>query len=370
MRPFRYQLGAIALAASLLGGATAPQALAAGHEAGEADSGKANITVISGRTPHDRLFDIEFVGSRGWVVGQFGVILRSDDGGTTWAELAGIEDQDLLGLDFVDEKRGVAVGTMGGAYYTEDGGDTWERAKLEYTGRLFNADIKKNGFGIAVGEFGAILRTDDLGHSWKTITPAYDQVMNQMEEPHLYDVFIDSNDRFMVFGEFNTILRSPDRGNTWEVLRKGNSIATEASDTETMGNESLFSTRFIDDQRGWACGQSGLIITTSDGGDTWTDQISNSESLIMDVWMSSEGEGAAIGMRTLLRTSDYGATWQNRPGPFISERWYQALAMGESVMHIEGEKDNSGEKMTPSMTTVSNPVYAVGVGGLIIRIND
>ncbi len=365
MRPFRYRLGAIALAASLLAGAPAPLALAA-----ETGAEQAKVTIISHRTPHDRLFDVEFVGSRGWAVGQFGLIMRSDDGGTTWSELGGIEGEDLLAVDFVDDKRGVAMGTMGAAFYTEDGGNSWQRAKMDYSGRTFNADITESGFGIAVGEFGAILRTDDLGHSWKSISPAYDQVLNQMEEPHLYDLFIDSKDTLMVFGEFNTILRSRDRGATWEVLRKGDSQATEASEGDFIGAESLFSTAFIDDRRGWAGGQSGIMLTTQDGGDTWTSQDTGTGSLIMDVWMSGEGEGVAIGMRTLLRTNDFGTTWRMLPGPLISDRWYQALAKGEAVLHIEGATSEAGEKMSPSMTTVTSPVYAAGVGALIIRIDE
>lgn len=369
MRPFSYRLGAIALAAGLLGGAAAPRALATEHAAGTPEAAKAEVSIIYHRTPHDRLFDVEFIGSRGWAVGQFGLVVRTEDGGTTWTELGGVEGQDLLTVDFVDDKRGVVLGTMGSAYYTEDGGDTWQPAKIDYTGRTFNVDITANGFGIAVGEFGAILRTDDLGHSWKNIAPAYDEVLNQMEEPHLYDVFINSKGILMVFGEFNTILRSADRGDTWEVMRKGDSQATEASEGSFIGAESLFSVSFIDDRRGWAAGQSGVMLVTRDGGDTWTEQDTGTGSLIMDVWMSGDGEGVAIGMRTLMRTNDFGETWVLLPGRYISDRWYQALARGETVLHVPGEISETGEKMTPSRTMVGNPVYAVGVGGLIIRVD-
>lgn len=365
MRPFRYQLGAVALATCLLGGTGAPSAAAAGNDAVE----EVKSTVMYHRTPHDRLFDIEFVGSRGWAVGDFGLVMRTDDGGTTWKELVAVESDSLLGVDFIDDKRGVVVGTMGAAYYTEDGGDSWSKAETDFDGRLFNAKLSASGFGFGVGEFGAMVRTDDLGHSWKNVSPSYEELLNQMEEPHLYDLVIDSTGAVTVFGEFNTILRSRDRGDTWEILRKGDSLALETKEGDTIGAESMFSVYYIDDNRGWTCGQSGLILTTQDGGDTWSKQATPTESLLMDIWMSREGEGVAIGMRTLLRTKDFGKTWYALQGKPISDRWFQALAKGEAMLHIESKLNADGEKTTPSMTTISNPVYAVGVGGLIIRLD-
>lgn len=365
MRPFRYQLGAVALATCLLGGTGAPSSLAAENDGVE----KVKSTVMFHRTAHDRLFDIEFVGSRGWAIGDFGLIMRTDDGGTTWTELSGVPGQSLLGTDFIDDKRGVVVGTMGASYYTEDGGDSWINSSSDFSGRLFNAKITESGFGFGVGEFGAMVRTNDLGRTWKNVSPSYEELLNQMEEPHLYDLTIDSQGSVIVFGEFNTILRSKDQGGTWEILRKGDSLALEASEGDFIGAESMFSTYFVDDKRGWACGQSGLILTTQDGGDTWAKQSTPTKSLLMDIWMSREGEGVAIGMRTLLRTKDFGKTWYALHGKPISDRWFQALAMGEAMLHIESKTDEAGEKTSPSMTTISSPVYAVGVGGLIIRLD-
>jgi len=366
VRPFNHRLGAVALATCLLGGADLPQALAAE----EGNVGPVESTVMSFRTPHDRLFDIEFIGSRGWAVGQFGLVMRTDDGGTNWQELEGIPGTDLLGVDFLDDKRGAVVGTMGTAYYTEDGGDTWIKAKNDFSGRVFDIDITENGFGFGVGEFGAIIRTDDLGHSWKNITPSYEEVLGQLEEPHMYDTFIDSKGTAFVFGEYNTILRTKDRGVSWEILRKGDSLALEASEGDYIGAESMFSAHFIDDNRGWVCGQSGIIMTTQDGGETWLKQATPTTSLLMDIWMSPEGEGVAIGMRTLLRTKDFGKTWYTLHGKPISDRWFQALGKGEAMLHIESETNEAGEKMTPSMTTLKNQVYAVGTGGMILRLDN
>ena len=86
MQPFINRVGGIALAAGLLSLPLAPQTLTA-----EEDQ-VAKATIMRVATPHDRLFDIEFVGSRGWAVGDYGTVLRSDDGGVTWENLSGIGD--------------------------------------------------------------------------------------------------------------------------------------------------------------------------------------------------------------------------------------------------------------------------------------
>lgn len=368
MQSFNFRLGGIAFAAGLMGLSAAPEAKAAENVQ------PADVTIVNVATPHDRMFDIEFVGSRGWAVGDYGVVMRSDDGGVNWEQLEGIGSEALLAVDFVDKQRGVIVGTMGTSYYTEDGGDSWVAAKSDYSGRAFNADITESGYGIAVGEFGAIIRTDDLGHSWSNISPDYEKLLGQFEEPHFYDVHIDSQGFTYLFGEFNTILKSEDRGDSWAIQRKGDSEAVSADenagDIDHVGVESLFSAHFVSDNRGWAVGQSGLILTTEDGGTTWAKQSTPTDALMMDIFMSKEGEGAAIGMRSLIRTKDFGKTWYRVHGAPVTDRWYQALAMGEAMFHKEGHTDETTGKSTPSMTTVSSPVYAAGFAGLIIRIND
>jgi photosystem II stability/assembly factor-like uncharacterized protein len=72
-----------------------------------------------------------------WIAGRPGsVVLRSDDGGTTWAVKkvkpkltkggAGTASLRIRSLHFVDKNNGWAVGTGGFVLATSDGGDTWK----------------------------------------------------------------------------------------------------------------------------------------------------------------------------------------------------------------------------------------------------
>ncbi|HIF08794.1 MAG TPA: hypothetical protein EYQ81_02410, partial [Sneathiellales bacterium] len=141
------------------------------------------------------------------------------------------------------------------------------------------------------------------------------------------------------------MLRSKDQGTTWEVLRKGDSeaviAAEDADDINAIGVESLFSVTFINNKQGWVVGQGGLILHTTDSGDTWAKMKTPNETLLMDIWMSPEGEGAAIGMRSLMRTKDFGKNWYALEGAPVTGWWYQAMAKGESVIHMEGATDES-----------------------------
>ncbi len=58
-------------------------------------------------------------------VGDFGTILRTTDGGTTWTLQRSGSDNSLLAVCFVNADTGWAVGRRGTILHTIDGGATW-----------------------------------------------------------------------------------------------------------------------------------------------------------------------------------------------------------------------------------------------------
>ncbi|MCK4256084.1 hypothetical protein KAX35_04270, partial [candidate division WOR-3 bacterium] len=70
--------------------------------------------------------NIFFVDSlKGWIVGESGTILHTEDAGTTWVtQLSGINNT-LNGIDFVDSLNGWIVGEGGVILRTRDGGEHW-----------------------------------------------------------------------------------------------------------------------------------------------------------------------------------------------------------------------------------------------------
>ena len=96
---------------------------------------------------------------------------------------------------------------------------------------------------------------------------------------------------------------------SWEVL-------------ETPTDQHLRSVYFTDSLYGWAVGDTGAIIHTSDGGDSWTLQDAGTQNNIVSVfflnrdigWASSWNFDGYFGT-LLLRTTDGGNTWAHQPYP-------------------------------------------------------
>lgn len=61
----------------------------------------------------------------GYIVGNGGTILKSDNGGYSWADISPNTTEILYGVAFKDEFTGVAVGANGTILYTSNGGATW-----------------------------------------------------------------------------------------------------------------------------------------------------------------------------------------------------------------------------------------------------
>jgi photosystem II stability/assembly factor-like uncharacterized protein len=193
------------------------------------------------------LYSLRFNGKkRGWVVGSTsrgdtitGSILSiTRDGGTNWQDLHPPTQQELIHIDFVDEKRGWIVGAGGAILHTDDAGETWSRQRSETNVTLFHVDFRNEKQGWAVGEKGTILRTEDGGRSWtKVDSPA---------RATLLSVQFVSEDEGWIVGRGGTILRSSDGGRSW-------------IEQESNTKQNLYAL-FINKKTGWAVGSKGLIL--------------------------------------------------------------------------------------------------------------
>ncbi len=79
---------------------------------------------------------------------------------------------------------------------------------------------------------------------------------------------------------------------------------------------------FINEKTGWAAGESGTIIKTTNGGYDWQVQTTNVETFIVDIFFLNENLGWALTVRELapfgtdiLHTTDGGETWIVEPFP-------------------------------------------------------
>jgi photosystem II stability/assembly factor-like uncharacterized protein len=213
-----------------------------------------------------------------WAVGDRSILTSTSDGGKTWTARKVAMETDLSGgqslaasdpifydVQFVDAKHGWIVGEFGKIMYTENGGESWvEQEKTLMEGSnifdlldlptMFGVKMLDGQNGLAVGLEGHIARTKDGGKRW-----TYDEV--QVDYPLVDPLF--------------SVQHFPD-GTAWASGAAGEVVYREAGaeawSRAKLGQDVLTwlrSINFFDKDHGWMVGGYGLIYRTTDGGKTW-----------------------------------------------------------------------------------------------------
>jgi len=181
-------------------------------------------------------------------------------------EIKGYQLNDVFMLETAG--KGWAVGRMGTLLYTEDGGHSWNRYNLGTS-----ADLRRVQF------------VDEL-HGWIVggrirMGPTNEQMRHDQR------------------GGYGYIFHTEDGGKTWQIQY-------------AEQGRFLFGLYMLDAQRGWACGERGVLLKTEDAGGSWRATANSGTTCwLYDIEFLDEQRGFAVGQdRTLLATSDGGASWQ------------------------------------------------------------
>lgn len=138
-----------------------------------------------------------------------------------------------------------------------------------------------------------------------------------------------AGDRLIVAGDRGHILYSDDDAQTW-------------NQAKVPTRQMLTAISFIDAQRGWAVGHDALILTTEDGGQTWSRQYEEREreAPLLDVWFENTQHGIAVGAYgALLETIDGGQSWDDISDRLDNEDGFHLNAIGTAggALYIVGE---------------------------------
>jgi photosystem II stability/assembly factor-like uncharacterized protein len=212
-----------------------------------------------------------------WAVGDRSVLTSTNDGGKTWRARKVNMEQDLSGgeslasadpifydVNFVDAQRGWIVGEFGKILHTEDGGETWhEQEKTLMEGSaifdlldlptLYGIHMVNAQEGMAAGIEGHIAHTTDGGQRW-----AYDKIEADppIADP-LFEVSQAGETAWALGAAGEVIIKTPG-ATAWKRAQLGQDVLTW-----------LRGISFSDAQNGWIVGGYGLIYRTTDGGKTW-----------------------------------------------------------------------------------------------------
>lgn len=155
--------------------------------------------------------------------------------------------------------------------------------------------------------------------------------------------------------------------------------------SELTGHDTLLDVDFVSASEGWAVGKNGTILHTTDGGDSWTTQTSNTTNDLYAVDALGASEVYAVGENETLLSYDGSWSTVTTAGTAV---WYDLSADGSSdvvVVEDTGKtiRWDGSAKVTLEDGTVSggsalravfkpdSSTYLVsGVDGTIIRTTD
>ena len=312
------------------------------------------VTWVDQHTPDFPVSDLYAVSfsdaERGWAVGESGTILRTTDGGDDWSFASQGPDGGLNDIAFADQQKGVAVGQrtdgVGVLQTTTDGGATWLSVDEPVVGCLNGATWQGIDNAWAVGVGGTILHSSDAGASWqrqasRTRDDLYDvrfcdplhgwamsddgayattdggaswqrklvRLPSDLPETEQWtELFaVEPADAATVwavrtvekpptYDDYAELLCSTDAGARWTTVR-------------SLKDRSLYDVAFVDPQHGWAAGDTGFVLTTTDSGASWSEQTAPAEAVWGLQFVDTTHGWAWADDGTLLTTIDGGTHW-------------------------------------------------------------
>lgn len=231
----------------------------AGQIATTNDGGKSWVMQKSG--VRRQLLSVKFVDERnGMAVGDFGTILRTEDGGVTWVKIPVPEDtalpEDMIGIvepgdivlysvSYADANRVAVVGEFGVILISEDGGRSFQPRPSMVETTLFGVFMGEQGKAWAVGLEAEMLSSVDGGQTWKRervpTPPGFSLA--------LYDLEVRGNLGWAV-GNSGFMLSSTDGGASWRLVEV----------PAQMGSYWLREVSLLPDGKGYAVGATGLVL--------------------------------------------------------------------------------------------------------------
>ncbi|HPN38125.1 MAG TPA: YCF48-related protein, partial [Melioribacteraceae bacterium] len=229
-----------------------------------------------------------------------GFMLKSEDGGNTWAKL-GYNFNFQVYSFFIQSPTVWYVGTGDNKLFkTTDGGLTFSQLTQPVTGTThdFNAiEFADANTGYAAGTTGKIIKTTDAGANWTLLTFPSTSTINDIK-------VLDANTVIAAVGATSTY-KTTDGGATWNAVNLGYTAGT------------IYDLEFYNNLYGVAAGYnspSAIVSLTTDSGITWSPLPSLASftgvtnlrvALIKDVntwWLADLNGNIAF-------TKDAGVTW-------------------------------------------------------------
>lgn len=243
------------------------------------------------------IYDVSFVNpTTGWATGSTGNVLHTETAGAFWEEQNTGLSVNYEGIHFIDDIKGFAVGGDYIAFTDDGGGDTWS-AVYQNSGADFSDVDFSGNLGAASGYSGTAV-TENEGGYWE-----YEYMPLPppgLSEPYNRTVSVPSDSMIYTAG-MRGLIYSRNSSGDWSQL----------SSHKTLRD--LKGITHFDENHVWACGRYGTIMRSSDGGESWENQIIDDNYTLEDICFPSALLGYCVGSSAtggvILKTVDGGTSW-------------------------------------------------------------
>jgi photosystem II stability/assembly factor-like uncharacterized protein len=274
------------------------------------------------------------------LVGDGGMILKSENSGSNWTINTTISIPYLRSVHFINGLTGW-ISSQSKILKTTDGGNTWINYNISNSWTLETIFFLNEHVGYTAGHWGRIFKTINGGLNWV-------QQTSNSNKPLLCCYFTDTNTGW-VGGWDGEILKTTNGGETWDSLSTG--IISRFT--------SVF---FRNSNTGWMTSQEGNIFNTTNGGNSWISRALGSPLYSLHFINDLTGWTSGTG---IFKTTNGGQSWIPQAPPvqcYYSTIYFaddqNGIAAGNSGVIIKTH--NSGINWVPvSLTATSNEIYDI-----------
>lgn len=283
-------------------------------------------------------------------------------------EISKIESGILRNLNSVyiaNEKFAAAVGDSGLILTSSDDGITWVKKSLPSSISVSDVHIFRDGKTFIVGDSSSLYYSSLFLDSLRLIPLEKGYTFFRIK-------FINENIGFIT-GNKGLILKTTNGGLNWYK-------------TKTSSKEIIFDLSFFNNKKGFAVGWNGTILSTNNGGENWYSQRESvTDNYLKSIDLNSEGNGLIVGGDGIvLRSTDFGNSWEktkiNSTGGFqrvrfISENNSIVIGSRGTILISKNKGETWDLVDTPYYSNMNGlsispygKIFIVGVNGLIIKI--